>query len=200
MNTEKAVSTGVGLYTLAGWLSILQAVAVLLQAAVFLPMANFLFGRVMSLSGDEILKLRTGFDVVGSLAGIYVLYMFRRLLNERLNFHKADLPIYGLIFCYAAAAIIGVTDIVMNTPYNAIIAQWIISMLSNLIGIVYAIRLIKLDDNLNGLLKPYVYLTIAGGVCGATIVLSQIGSLIYMVSLILLGIIMIRAESAPEYL
>ena len=126
--------------------------------------------------------------------------MFRRLLNERHSFHKADKPIYALICCYAAAALIGVVGLVLNQHIDFMPILVIISMLSSLVSIIYAISLLKMDSNLSGLLKPYVYSTIAAGVFGATLVLSEYGLPISMVSLILLGLILIRAESEPEYL
>ncbi len=197
MNTEKAVNTGVKLYTLAGWLAILQAVILLATTGVDL------FVKIMSLSGSGYIQLIIGFHVVGKLLAIYVLFMFRRLLNERHNFHKADTLIYGLIFCYAAAPLIGAAGLVLDpqlSSMNALTIIYGIYVLSSLISIVYAIRLLKLESNLSGLLKPYVYSTIASGVCGATLVLGGFGSVIFMVSLILLGMILIRAKSEPEYL
>jgi len=194
MNTEKAVSTGVSLYTLAGWLAILQAV-------ILVPKVGFdLFVDIMSPSGTGILQLITGFQVVGELVGIYVLFMFRQLLNEKYSFHKADSMINILIFCYAASALIGVAGLVLIPLLDIMFARTILYFLTSLVTIVFAIRLLKLESNLSGLLKPYVYCTIAGRVCAVTIVLGQVGSLISMVSLILLGMILIRAESEPEYL
>ena len=194
MNTAKAVSTGVSLYTLAGWLSILQAVIILPRVGVDLLV------EYLTPSGYGILQLFIGFDVVSCLLGIYVLLMFRRLLNERHSFHSADKLINALIFCCAAFALIWALDLVLNPQFNVLFALPIISVLSSLISIVYAIRLLKLESNLSGLLKLYVYTTITGGVFGVTIVLGEYGSLISMVSLILLGMILIRAESEPEYL
>lgn len=194
MNTKKAVSTGVSLYTLAGWLSILQAVIILPKVGVDL------FVEYLTPSGYGILQLFIGFDVVSKLLGIYVLFMFRRLLNERHSFHNADKLINALIFCYAAFALIWALDLVLNPQFSVLFALPIIYVLSSLISIVYAIRLLKLESNLSGLLKPYVYTTIAGGVFGVTIVLGEYGRPIFMVSLILLGMILIRAESEPEYL
>jgi hypothetical protein len=194
MNTEKEVNTGVSLYTLAGWLSILQAV-------IILPMVGVdFFAESMSLSGSGIFRLITGFHVASKLFGIFALFMFRRLLNERHSFNKADKLINALIGCYAAAALIGAMGLMLNRHIDFMPALAIISGLSGLISIVYAIRLLKLECNLSGLLKPYVYSTIAGGVLGATIVLGEFGRPIFMVSLILLGMILIRAESEPEYL
>ena len=194
MNTKKAVSTGVSLYTLAGWLSILQAVIILPKVGVDL------FVEYLTPSGYGILQLFIGFDVVSKLLGIYVLFMFRRLLNERHSFHNADKLINALIYCYAAFALIWALDLVLNPQFSVLFALPIIYVLSSLISIVYAIRLLKLESNLSGLLKPYVYTTIAGGVFGVTIVLGEYGRPIFMVSLILLGMILIRAKSEPEYL
>ena len=194
MKTEKAVSTGVSSYTLAGWLSILQAVIILPRVGVDL------FVEHMTLSGYGILQLIIGFHVVSKLLGIYVLFMFRRLLNERHSFHNVDKLINALICCYAAFALIWAVDLVLNTHFNVIFALPIISGLSSLFSIIYAIRLLKLECNLSGLLKPYVYSTIAGGVFGVSVVLGEYGRPIFMVSLILLGMILIRAKSEPEYL
>lgn len=194
MNTDKAVSTGVSLYTLAGWLCILQAV-------IILPRVGFdFFVEFMTLSGSGMLQLIIGFHVVSKLLGIYVLFMFRRLLNERHSFHNADKLINALICFYAVFALIWALDLVLNPQFNVLFALPIIYVLSSLISIVYAIRLLKLESNLSGLLKPYVYTTIAGGVFGVTVVLGEYGCPIFMVSLILLGMILIRAESEPEYL
>ena len=116
------------------------------------------------------------------------------------DIEDADKLINALIFCYAAFALIWALDLVLNPQFNVLFALPIVYVLSSLISIVYAIRLLKLESNLSGLLKPYVYTTIAGGVLGATIVLGEFGRPIFMVSLILLGMILIRAESEPEYL
>ena len=194
MNLERKANTGVGLYVLAGWLSILQAVIILPKVGV-----DF-FAESMSLSGSGIFQLITGFHMAGKLLGIFVLFMFRRLLNERHSFYDADNPINALICCYAAAALVGAVGLTLNKHIDFMVALAIISVLSSLISIIYAIRLLKLECILSGLLKPYVYSTIAGGVLGATLVLGEYGRPISMVSLILLGMILIRAESEPEYL
>lgn len=195
MNTKKAVSTGVSLYILAGWLSILNAI-------ILIPRVGFdFFMEVISPSGGTgIVQLITGFQVAGELVGIYVLFMFRRLLNERHSFHRADLMIKILIIIYAASAIVGAAGLFLIPLLDIMFVRVALYFLSSLVSIVYAIKMLKMDSGLSGLLKPYVYSTIAGGVCGVTLVLGEYGRPIFMVSLILLGMILIRAESEPEYL
>ncbi len=189
------VGTSTGLYALAGWLSILQAVVVLLP-----KVALDLLARPLSLSGSGMVQLISGMQAVGDLIGIYVLVMFRRLLNERDSFHGVDKLITALICCYAAVAILVVAELVFNVPVAVMSALIIVSALSSLISIVYAVRLLKLEHDLSGLLKPYSYSTIVAGILGATLVLGKYGHAIYMISLILLGMILIRAKSEPEYL
>ena len=196
MNTQSESSVGVRQYTLAGWLSILLAVFLLPKVGV-----DFLLRFVSpSPTGSDILRFIIAFHLAADLLGIYVLFMFRRLLNERHSFHRADRLITALMCCYAAGALTASAGLVMYQVTDIIVILWIISVLSSLISIVYATRLLKLDDNLSGLLKPYVYSTITGGACNATVVLGQFGSLILMVSFVFLGLILIRAESEPEYL
>lgn len=194
MNTDRAVDSSARLYALAGWLSILHAVIIVPRVGLDH------FAEAMSLSGSGIVQLITGFQVVGELVGIYVLFMFRRLLNERHSFHQVDSIILSLVFIYAASAILGIAGLVSIPLLDVMFIRTILYFLASLVSIVYAVRLLRLDSDLSGLLKPYVYTTIAGRACMATVVLMQVGSLIYVVSLVVLGMILIRAESEPEYL
>jgi hypothetical protein len=195
MTTNKEVGTAIGLYTLAGWLSILQAVVVILP-----KVAIDLFAGPLSLSGSGMVQLITAIQAAGDLLGIYVLIMFRRLLNERHSFHRVDTLINAIICCYIAAAVLVVLELALSAPVAVMSGIMIVYALSSLISILYAVRLLKLENNLSGLLKPYSYSTIVAGLFGATLVLGEYGRAIYMVSLILLGMILIRAESEPEYL
>jgi hypothetical protein len=195
MSTDTKVGTSTGLFTLAGWLCILQAVVVILP-----KVALDLLAGPLSLSGSGMVQLISGIQAVGDLFGIYVLVMFRNLLNERHSFHGVDTLITAMIWCYAAAAILVATELVLDAPVAVMSAFIIVSALTSLISVVYAVRLLKLEHDLAGLLKPYSYATIVAGILGATIVLGEYGRAIYMVSLILLGMILIRAKAEPEYL
>jgi hypothetical protein len=194
MNDGNLASPASSLFTLAGWLSIFQAV-------ILLPKSGLgLYLEIMSLSSSFLVQLITALHVIGMLVGIFVLFTFQRYLNECFDFHKVDFLINILILSYASAAIIGTMGLIMLSQESVIIATLIVYGFSSLVSILYAVRLLELKSNLSGLLKPYAYTTIASGICGATIVLGHVGNLIYMVSLIFLGIILIRARSELEYL
>jgi len=194
MISEEVVDTQTNPYALAGWLSILHAGILLAKSGVeILP-------NVVSLSSSGYLQLLMGFHALGVLVGIYVLFMFRRFLNEQHGFHKVDALIVILILINIIAALVDAAGMIFLSQYNAISAILIVYALASLVGIFYGVRLLKLDNDLSGLLKPYAYATIAAGACGVTLYLSHVASLIYTVSLILLGIILIRARSEFEYL
>ncbi len=70
----------------------------------------------------------------------------------------------------------------------------------NIIVIVFGILLMKFEDDLFGLLKPLLFMTIASGVLGATVILAPLGLLAHIASLIILGMAFLRAKGELEFL
>jgi hypothetical protein len=67
------------------------------------------------------------------------------------------------------------------------------------ITVIYAYKLLKLDDDLFGLLKPFAYSTMAAGICGATIILMPIGLIIQLAAFVIQGMIFLRAKEQIEF-
>jgi hypothetical protein len=66
------------------------------------------------------------------------------------------------------------------------------------LSVIFAIKLLSLQDDLNGLLRPYVYVSIAAAICFATFLLAPIGLLLNAASTLILGLIFLRAGREPE--
>jgi len=192
--TEEVMGASRSRYSLAGWLSILHAMVVLPKVGV-----DF-FVETLTGSGYDILRLYMGFHVVGALLGIYVLKTFRRMLNERYGFHAVDKLISALMLCYLGSALAWAVDLGLGSDYSVIDAVYIFWIMSAALSVVYAFKLLSLDNRLFGLLKPYVYTTIASSALGLTVVIGEFATPFSMASLVILGIILIRAESEDEYL
>ena len=64
---------------------------------------------------------------------------------------------------------------------------------------LFGYRILKLQDSLFSLLKPYAYLDIAGGICFAAILLAFFRMLIAMISAIIQGLIFIRFSEQVEF-
>ncbi len=59
--------------------------------------------------------------------------------------------------------------------------------------IVFLIKLLRLSNNLYGLLKPFVYVGIASALCLATFILFPLGLILWAVQYVMLGLIFFRA-------
>jgi hypothetical protein len=185
-------------YSLAGWLAIVSAVLLVpeIGLAVFLGFIS---------SGLDILV--APIHIVNLAIGIYILYVFRRLLNQQFHFRATDVLITVLILVNVVFFFVGLLELAVNTIGLALLSEHELSLVTmvlfvpfSLLTIVFGVVLLKLKDDLFGLLKPYAYTTIASGVCGATIILAPIGLLAAVAALVMLGMIFLRAKREAEFL
>jgi ABC-type antimicrobial peptide transport system permease subunit len=138
------------------------------------------------------------------------LFAFGRLktfLNERFQFHETDQLIIAIII--GTAVLSGVAlgaraffAFGMAPRSMAVMSVVIILMIAlplAVLSIVFAVKLLRLPSTLNGLLKPYCYITIAAATCFVTLILAPIGLLLDAASNVLLGLIFLRPpEPTPE--
>ncbi len=179
-------------YALAGWLAIISAVLIVPEIGL-----AFLAGFISS--GFEILVLPI--HIANTVIGIYILYMFRKLLNRQFDFHATDVLITILILVNVVFSLIGLVSITIDTIGLGSEAESNLSLITmalfvpfSLLTIAFGVMLLKLKDDLFGLLQPYAYTTIVSGVCGATILLAPIGLLAAVVALVMLGMVFLRAN------
>jgi hypothetical protein len=141
------------------------------------------------------------------LTGIYALYRLKALLNERFRFHDVDVLIWVLILAVAALVTIGLVGKIATfiAPQAVAVAVVfgvtiiLIALPMSVVGIIFAVVLLRLRDDLWGLLRPYAYTTMAASILMATILLAPVGALVDSVASILLGLIFFRADRAePE--
>lgn len=198
VESEGVVATSNHRYALAGWLSIASAVLLVPEIGLSV-LLKFLA------SGLE--ALIAPLHVVNLAIGIFVLYMFRSLLNERYNFHGVDIPIMILICTNIVFFILGLFDlfsgIIMGAAALALgisVLTMVLFVLFSIVNIVFGVMLLKLKNDLFGLLKPFAYMTIASGVLGATVILAPLGLIAAVAALVILGMIFLRAKEEAEIL
>lgn len=171
----------------AGWLSVTSAV-------LSIPI---LILSVMLGPASESLGARTGsalLTVASTALFVYVFSTLRALLIGRYAFHETSGLITILIVgnvVIAAFSVLGVLSFAIETAVSVLSLIAIVPF--GIIFIVFAIKLLRLPDNLHGMLKPFCYLSIATGFCFATVLLIPLGVLASAVSDILLAIIFFRA-------
>lgn len=180
-------------YTIAGWLAIFSAIIIVPEIVFGIILERYYAEYAVS---QAILALM---HVGGLLISIYIYRMFRILLNERFNFHDVDTLIWVLICSSIVFAGLGILGLVpaLTRPVSFVTLALFVPFC--VITMIYAYRLLKLNDDLFGLLKPFVYTTMAAAICGVTILLMPIGLILQLGALVIQGMIFLRAKEQVEF-
>lgn len=185
-------------YALAGWLAIVSAVMLMPEIALAALSEN----RFPALNIFVI-----PIHVANLVIGVYILYLFRRLLNRQFAFHATDLLITLLIAANVIFFLIGLIELFVNMIGFGWVVERSLSLITiilfvpfSLLTIVFGVMLLRMKDDLFGLLKPYAYMTIGSGVCGATVILMPFGLFAAAAALIVTGMIFLRVKKEAEIL
>ena len=183
---------------LVGWLSIISGILLIpeIVLAVALGFVSF-----------DIYAFVTPLHVFNLAITTFVLFMFRGLLNNQFDFHRADILITLLIILSVIFFIMGILELAtytreLNSGAESLlpIVDKVLYITFGLLTITFGVVLLKLRDDLYGLLRPYVFATIGSGVCGATLILAPVGKLAAAVAYVTLGMIFLRAKREADYL
>ena len=191
-------------YTLAGWLAIGAAVL-----ALPLMILGVLVDVATRKGGDMLpvfLLLFAGVTVAHTTMLVYAFTRLRHLLNERFGFHAVDTLIIAIIVLTIALVSVSILSRVglvagLIPEASLPLALGLIVLFSvplAVLGIIFAVKLLSLQDDLHGLLRPYAYTSIAASICFATIILAPVGMIVAAVSTAILGAIFLRADRAPQ--
>lgn len=191
-------------YTPAAWLAI--GAAILALPAFFLAFMVDILTRKGAEMLPVFLVLFACVTVAQTGMQVYAFTRLRHLLNERFGFHAVDTLIIAIIAMSIALVSVSIGGRVVwalgLVPDAAVpLILGVIVLLAvpfAVLGIIFAVKLLSLQDDLHGLLKPYVYTSIAAGVCFATIILAPVGMIMAAVSTGILGLIFLRADRAPQ--
>ncbi len=139
---------------------------------------------------------------------VFALYWFRRLLNNRFGFHDTDALIVTIIIGAVVLAATGLAAKIglLLVPKSALVAVGLLVLVPLIlvalplavVSIIFAIKLLRLQDDLGGMLKPFAYTTIAAGACFVTIILAPFGLLLDALSNVFLGLIFLRTARAAS--
>jgi hypothetical protein len=179
-----------GQLNLAGWLSITNAIFAIPSIA----MSWFL-----DTIGGAGAKLSQAILTLVSLGlFLYVIIALRKLLNSRFQFHDVDIYISLLIWGNVVLAILSLLSLGSRR------LDWAMGILSiiafivfGILSIMFATRLMRLSNNLYGLLKPFSYTNIVSGICFITVFLSPVGIIAGAVADVILGVIFFRTAEQP---
>ena len=179
-------------YNLAGWAAIVSAI-------FFLPIMGLtIYYDLQPDSAEQVgslLVLVIFLDFISKIFMLYALLRFRDLLNQRYQFHAVD---HLIVILWVVGVCIGtlayLVRVLPDAKVPVLVTGATLMVLSGVLGIIYATRLLRLPGNLNGLLKPLAYTTIAGSVCFLVVILSPLGLALYIATSVILGLVLLRQK------
>jgi hypothetical protein len=190
-------------YSLAGWLALAAAVLTIPMLAA--GIATDVIARKAPELAPLVLLAYISLAVLQTFCGLYALWRFRTLLNERYDFHRVDALVTVIVVGVIVLMLLAITSRVAFLAMGgearfaliAIAAIASVSIPLAIVSIIFGARLLTLGSDLGGYLKPLAILTIAAGVCFATFVLAPVGLVIDAAGNVVLGLIFLRTEARP---
>ncbi len=195
-------------YEVAGWVTIASAAFIMINGVlgVFLSFVGTTFALI-----NPILFITT---VLQMGCSIYGFLWFKRLLNDRFDFHDVDTLIILLIVGGILISVIGMvfrTVVGVNIDANlsrqetlALVLPGLIALVSvgvpmGIFGILFGVRLMRLKDPLFGYLKPLALTMIIGSSLMMTFFLAPLGGLVLLAGEIMQALILLgSAKHVPE--
>ncbi|MEZ5358728.1 MAG: hypothetical protein R3F48_07815 [Candidatus Zixiibacteriota bacterium] len=180
-------------YKLIGWTAILSSVFMLPELGATNLLAHF------SRDMNYLYTLIGLGHCAWFLCQAVVLYHFKHLLNERCNFTSADKILYLLVIFagiqsafYGIFAVPGMTDRLLMTAVVLFIPYCILL-------IILGIMLLRVEENLYGLLRPYSIVINTAGIIGLMVFLMSVSLIVMMISQIMIGIMFLRTREQVEF-
>ena len=184
----------------AGWLSILGILVTCFDVVITMISLSSPNLKPLYLVRIPLITLRVGFEV-------YVFVQLKRLLNERYDIREADGIITGMI----VLDIVWGVDAMMIFPFvglpplgflgilHNIVAVLLFLTIYGILGIFLGVYLLRVREDPSGLLRIYAILCIIASSCMATVLLSPIAILLFLVEAVILAILFFRAaETEPQ--
>lgn len=168
--------------TIAGWLTMISAFA-------SIPMAYLAFKLEGQVDSTGTLILAT-MQVAGTILFVAITLFLKRLLNRIFYFHDTDKSIDLMIMANVVAGAFVVGGMyIYQIKETAGIAALVIMVFQGIVQLQFGYKLLKLQNSLGGLLKPFCYLNMATGACIASIVLLLVGVVVSAISDLMLATI-----------
>jgi hypothetical protein len=111
-------------------------------------------------------------QLFGTLLFIVLTRLMKRLLNLQYTFYGADRQINLMIMANIGAGILVIAGTLLPSLKETLaVAAMVVMVFLGIVQIQFGYRLMKLQDDLNGMLKPFCYSNMVTGVFIASVVL-----------------------------
>ena len=195
-------------YALAGWLAIAHAALLPLAIGVGFFEEIIVYARARAPHAPQF-GLSDILSMISIVFIIYALWIFRRLLNERYNYHGINtLIVFSIVWVivFTLANIVIQSIIALMWPVEELTMLLVfapffaLAMITvGVIDIIIAVRLLRVKEKLNDLIVAFAYITLIAGLMEVTVLLSFLSLILVPVSSVILGMVLLREKEAVEF-
>ena len=166
----------------AGWIA-------MLSAFIALPLVYFTF-KLESSADLTSLTIQALLQVFGAVLFVVITRYMKKLLNVQFAFHDTNKQIDLMIMANVVAAVLVLVGLFSPPLKETLsIAAMVVVVFQGIIQIQFGYKLLKLENNLGGMLKPFCYANMLTGICVASVVLIIVGVVVSAISDLMLGTI-----------
>lgn len=141
--------------------------------------------------------------------GVYVMLMFRKLLNQRHDYSGIDILIYMsiiwlVVFQVGMLLVQGyfLSNEWLDERIYAVVQGFFVAFFFVFIGVVdilIGVRLLKARDQLNDILVVFAYVNLVAGICECTVILSFLALFIIPVNTAVLAAVFLRKRDDLKF-
>lgn len=166
----------------AGWLC-------MFSAFVSIPVAYYSF-RLDTTTDQAANLIQIVIQTAGVALFVAITMYLKKLLNVQFGFYETNKNIDMMILANVVASVMVIiaysfTDLKETLSTAALV----VAVFQGIIQIQFGFKLMKLQNDLGGMLKPFCVTNIATGICIASVVLIIVGVVVSAVSDLMLGTI-----------
>jgi hypothetical protein len=159
------------------------------SAFIALPFSYFTF-KLEGSTDVLTLLLQSSMQLFGTVLFIVITRLTKKLLNDQYSFHDTNRQIDLMIMANVGAGILVMAGIFFPPLKETLgIAAMVVMVFLGIVQIQFGYRLMKLQNDLGRMLKPFCYSNMVTGVCIASVVLILVGVVTSAISDLMLGTI-----------
>jgi hypothetical protein len=164
----------------------------MMSAFIAVPLTFFAF-RIDGTPGSPDFISQAVLQVFETALFVVLTIYTKKLLNEQFGFHDADRSLALMIMANIGSGVLMLTGLAVTPLKETLgIAALVIMVFQGLVQTQFGYNLRNLQNDLNGLQKPFCYANMLTGICIASVVLIIVGVVVSAISDLMLGTIFLN--------
>ena len=159
------------------------------SAFIAIPLAYITF-KLEGKADVTTVVLQASIQLFGTLLFVVITGFMKKLLNRQYHFHDTDRQIDLMIMANVGAGILVLVGLFFTPMKETLgIAAIVVMVFLGIVQVQFGYRLLKLQNDLGGMLKPFCYSNVITGIFIASVVFLIFGVVTSAISDLMLGTI-----------